>query len=101
MKILHDFEDDSLAIIADGTYTRLEKSANNEFQYSSYSSQKLDNLIKPFILCCADGYFIDCYGPFQANFNDAGILKYILETDEDLQKILYPSNKITFFLDRG
>ena len=101
VKILHDFKDDDLAIIADGTYTRLEKSANNEFQYLSYSSQKLDNLIKPFILCCADGYFIDCYGPFQASFNDAAILKYILETDDQLQKILSPSDKIMFFLDRG
>jgi hypothetical protein len=101
VKILHDFEDDCLAIIADGTYTRLEKSTNNEFQYLSYSSQKLDNLIKPFILCCADGYFIDCYGPFQASFNDASILKYILETDEHLQKISNPSDKIMFFLDRG
>jgi hypothetical protein len=101
VRILHDFVDDDLAIIADGTYTRLEKSANNEFQYLSYSSQKLDNLIKPFILCCADGYFIDCYGPFQASFNDAAILKYILETDDDLKNILYPSDKIMFFLDRG
>ena len=101
VRILHDFVDDDLAIIADGTYTRLEKSANNEFQYLSYSSQKLDNLIKPFILCCADGYFIDCYGPFQASFNDAAILKYILETDNDLKNILYPSDKIMFFLDRG
>jgi hypothetical protein len=73
VKILHDFKKDTLAIIADGTYTRLEKSSNNDFQYLSYSVQKLDNLIKPFIICCADGYIIDCYGPFQANSNDAVI----------------------------
>jgi hypothetical protein len=90
-----------LAIIADGTYTRLEKSSNNEFQYVSYSLQKSTNLIKPFILCCADGYFIDCYGPFTANNNDADILKYILATDEHLKELLEPAESIFFFLDRG
>jgi hypothetical protein len=101
VRILHDFVDNDLAITPDGTYTRLEKSANSEFQYLSYSSQKLDNLIKPFILCCADGYFIDCFGAFQASFNDAAILKYILDTDDDLKNILSPAGKIMFFLDRG
>ena len=101
VKILHDFTDDMLAVIADGTYTRIEKSANNNFQYLSYSKQKLDHLIKPFILCCADGYFIDCYGPFAGNVNDAAILKYILSSDEKLKELLLPSEKIMFFLDRG
>jgi hypothetical protein len=101
VKILHDFTNDMLAVIADGTYTRIEKSANNNFQYLSYSKQKLDHLIKPFILCCADGYFIDCYGPFAGNVNDAAILKYILNSDEKLKELLLPSEKIMFFLDRG
>jgi hypothetical protein len=35
----------TLAIIADGTFTRLEKILNNEFQYVSYSIQKSTNLI--------------------------------------------------------
>ena len=77
-------EDDELAVIVDGTYTKLEKSANNDFQYQSYSMQKQYNLLKPFIVCCADGYFIDCYGPFEATSNDAKILRYILENDESL-----------------
>jgi len=101
VKILHSFKQNTLAIIADGTYTRLEKSSNNEFQYVSYSLQKSTNLIKPFILCCADGYFIDCYGPFTANNNDADILKYILATDEHLKELLEPAESIFFFLDRG
>jgi hypothetical protein len=100
VKILHDFTDDMLAVIADGTYTRLEKSANNNFQYLSFSKQKLDHLIKPFIMCCADGYFIDCYGPFAANVNDANILKHILSSDEDFKKLLQPAGKIMLFLDR-
>ena len=45
VRILHGFVDDDLAIIADGTFTRLEISANIELKYLSYSSQKLDNLI--------------------------------------------------------
>ena len=50
VKILHGFDDDQLAVICDGTYTKLEKSANNDFQYLSYSIQKTHNLIKPFII---------------------------------------------------
>ena len=90
VKTLHNLKQDELAVICDGTYTRLEKSSNNDFQYRSWSVQKSDSLIKPFIICCADGYIIDCYGPFQASDNDAVILKYILENDTDLLKILKP-----------
>ena len=60
----------------------------------------MDLLIKPFIICCADGYIIDVYGPFKANQNDSKILDYILNTDKDLMKILQP-NKTIIFLDRG
>ncbi len=59
------------------------------------------NLIKPFIICCADGYFIDCYGPFDAKPNDAQILRYILKTDKDLVDLLTPADKIRLFVDRG
>ena len=79
---------------------RLEKSANNQFQYNCWSQQKMDLLIKPFIICCADGYILDCYGPFPANDNDSKILNYIIETDDDLKKILLP-NKTLFLIDRG
>jgi hypothetical protein len=65
----------------------------------TYSGQKKDNLFKPFIICCADGYIVDCYGPFAANQNDATILEYIIETDTDLQALLVP-DKTTFILDR-
>ena len=101
VKILHELQNDELAIIVDGTYTRLEKSSNNDFQYVSYSMHKSQNLIKPFIICCADGYFLECYGPFQANLNDAQIFNYILETDKDLEELLTPKEKIIMFLDRG
>ena len=37
---LHDLSEDVLVIIVDGTYCRLQKSANNEFQYSCWSNKK-------------------------------------------------------------
>ena len=97
---LHNLKRDDLAIFADGTYCRCEKSSNNQVQYDCYSDQKKDSLIKPFLICCADGYIIDCYGPFKANKNDATILDYILDKDEDLMSILEPE-KTFVFIDRG
>lgn len=38
--VLHDLRFDDLAVIADGTYCRIEKSSNNTFQYNSWSEQK-------------------------------------------------------------
>ena len=99
-KELYNLNKDDLVVIVDGTYTRIEKSVNNQFQYDSWSQQKLDNLLKPFIICCANGYLIDCYGPFRANQNDSSIFEYILKTDRDLNNILLP-NKTVIILDRG
>jgi hypothetical protein len=97
---LHRLPEDHLVIVADGTYSRIEKSRNNDFQYKTYSGQKGELLFKPFLICCADGYIIDCYGPFQANLNDAEILDYILKTDGSLNEILLPG-KTMMILDRG
>jgi len=91
-KILHELDDDDLAVVVDATYTRLEKSSNNSFQYSSWSQQKKDLLIKPFLVCCTDGYIIDS--------NDAKIFEYILKTDHNLLRILEP-NKTLVLVDRG
>lgn len=94
-------KNDELVIICDGTYKHIEKSSNNEMQYRTWSVQKSASLFKPFIICCADGYIIDCYGDFDANMNDAQILKYILENDIEIgSKILLP-DKTIIFLDRG
>jgi hypothetical protein len=97
---LNCLSNDNLVVIADGTYCRIEKSANNDVQYKTWSVQKQCPLFKPFLLCCADGYIIDCYGPFPANNNDATILNYVLENDRELQNILI-KNKTTLILDRG
>ena len=61
----------------------------------------MDLLIKPFIICCTDGYFIDCYGPFAANQNYASILEYILKTDQGLNNLLQPFSNTLIFLYRG
>ena len=97
---LYDLPNDHLVIVADGTYCKIEKSQNNAFQYNTYSVQKCTSLFKPFIICCADGYIIDCYGPFAANKNDSSILNYIIETDNDLKSLLV-QNKTLILLDRG
>ena len=87
-------------ILADATYCRIEKSADNEFQYRTYSKQKLDLLVKPFFVCCSDGCIIDIYGLYEANKNDAIIFDHILRTDTYLRKLLEPQKAICF-LDRG
>ena len=97
---LHELGSDSISIFVDATYCRLEKSANNQFQYDCWSGQKIDLLIKPFIICCADGYIIDCYGPFKAHQNDATIFKYILQEDKELME-LTSSGETAVFMDRG
>lgn len=90
----------TICMLADGTYTRLEKSFNNQFQYDSWSEQKKDLLIKPFLITCADGYIIDCYGPFKANQNDAIIFEHILNTDFNIKDLIIP-DQCVIFLDRG
>jgi hypothetical protein len=89
-----------LVIVADGTYCKIEKSSNNDFQHSTYSTQKKYLLFKPFIICCADGYIIDCYGPFAATQNDAEIMDYIIESDDDLKKLLV-ANETVILMDKG
>jgi hypothetical protein len=51
VRILHDFTNEKLAEVADGTYTRLEKSSNNEFQYVTYSLQKFLNHLLNHLFC--------------------------------------------------
>lgn len=99
-KELHEIDNETIIIVVDGTYCRVEKSANNNFQHSCWSGQKKDLLIKPFLICCDDGYIIDCYGAFEAYENDASILSIILEKDKDLKNLLSPG-KTVVFLDRG
>jgi hypothetical protein len=104
---LHQLNSTDLTLSADGTYCRIEKSANNQFQYDGYSGQKKQSIIKPFLISTVTGWIVDCYGPFKALDNDAKILDFILLRDKNLQNIIMPSKTIKntgrtiFFLDRG
>ena len=55
--------------------------------------------MKPFIICAPDGYIVDIYGLYPATWNDARILKHILETDSDLVKLFKEDDIL--FVDRG
>ena len=61
--------------------------------------QKGRCLVKPFIICAFDGYIVDIYGLYPATWNDARILKHILETDSDLVKLFKKEDIL--ILDRG
>lgn len=99
---LHNLDANSLALVLDGSYIRIEKSRNNVFQYRSYSVQKKDNLLKPFLIVTPDGYIVDCYGPYEANKNDSTIFEHIIKTDIEFNNILDGFEpKTIFFLDRG
>ncbi|CAF1024274.1 unnamed protein product [Brachionus calyciflorus] len=90
---------DEIVVIVDASYCRIEKSSNNDFQYASWSEQKMDLLLKPFFMCFPNGWIFDCYGPFKAHQNDASIFEYILKNDEELKNILLPF-KTHVILDR-
>ena len=59
---LFDLEGQKLAVLADGTYCNMQKSSNFYFQRVTYSGQKKRHLVKPFVICCTDGYIIDIFG---------------------------------------
>jgi hypothetical protein len=85
-----------VAVVADGTYTYIQKSSNYAFQRSSYSGHKHRPLLKPFMICAPDGYIIDVFGQFTANINDATIVKHI---STEIMKVLREGD--VFLADRG
>lgn len=97
---LFELKYDELALIMDGTHAKIGKSSNNQFQWDSYSDQKKFHFIKPFLICCANGYIVDCYFPFKAKVNDAKIIEFILKHDYKLRELLLP-DKTLVILDKG
>jgi hypothetical protein len=98
-KKLFNVPDDSLILVADGTYIYCQKSANNTLQRKTYSVQKNRHLIKPFVMCTTNGKIIDVYGLFPATENDAKIIETILKNDNNLKSLIKPNDHI--ILDRG
>ena len=85
--------------ICDGTYCYCQKSFNNAIQRLLYSVQKSRHLVKPFIICAANGYIIDVYGPYPATLNDAQILDDILKNDKDFKSLIQVDD--IAIVDRG
>ena len=98
-KILLGLKDDELVLIADGTYLYCQKSFNSTIQRLLFSGQKKRHLVKPFIICLANGYIIDAYGMYGGTKSDSDIIKHILKTETDLKSLLKPNDVL--ILDRG
>lgn len=87
-------------IICDGTYIYIEKSSNFLFQRLSYSQHKFQNLLKPFLIVCSDGYIIDVLGPYSATTSDAAIMTSLCEDENNAFHWFFEPNDV-FVLDRG
>ena len=57
---------DQFIIIADGTYCYCQKSSNNFFQRKTYSVQKKQHLVKPFVVTASNGRIVDIFGLYEA-----------------------------------
>ena len=97
---LHCRAPGSISIMADGTYIYIQKSADNDFQWKTFSVQKGRHLVKPMILICSDGYIIDGFGPYEATKNDATIMTEILEKEKDQFERLLKHGDV-MIVDRG
>jgi hypothetical protein len=64
-----------------------------------FSVQKKRHLVKPFIICTADGLIVDVYGLFEGTKNDATILKQIFYSEKYLVSLIKSGD--IFLVDRG
>jgi hypothetical protein len=96
---LLNLESSKLAVIADGTYCYIQKSSNFYFQRVTYSGQNKRHLVKPFVICCTDGYIIDIFGLYPGTLNDATIMIDILKNESSFTSLLTKGD--VFILDRG
>lgn len=87
-------------LICDGTYIYILKSSNFLFQRQSYSLHKYQNLLKPFLIVCPDGYIVDVKGPYAATKTDANIMQDLMNDDTNPIHIFLEPND-AFILDRG
>ncbi|XP_072946923.1 uncharacterized protein [Epargyreus clarus] len=87
-------------VICDATYVFLQSSSNYLFQKETYSLQKLDNLVKPFMIVCCDGYIVECLGPYKATSNDASITSLNLRNEESCLRSFFRRGDV-FIVDKG
>ncbi|XP_026737081.1 uncharacterized protein LOC113500467 [Trichoplusia ni] len=86
-------------VVLDGTYVYVQKSSNYKYQKKTYSLHKYQNLVKPFLIVCTDGYIIDVWGPYPATTSDAEIIKKEFGNESLLRQ--YFESGDAFILDRG
>lgn len=86
--------------ICDGTYIYVQSSSNYSYQKKTYSLHKLNNLVKPFLIVCCDGYILQSLGPFPATENDANIMSKEFRSERSPLRTYFRPNDI-FILDRG
>lgn len=87
-------------VIMDGTYLYVQKSSNYMYQKNTYSLHKYRNLMKPFIICCSDGYSVDVLGPFPATTSDAQVIQNAFNDDSKPLRQYFLAGDV-FILDRG
>ncbi|CAH2101353.1 unnamed protein product [Euphydryas editha] len=87
-------------VICDATYVFVQSSSNYLFQKQTYSLQKLDNLVKPFMIVCCDGHIVECLGPYKATTNDATITSLNLRNEASCLRHFFRTGDV-FLLDRG
>lgn len=93
-------ENTKAIIICDGTYAYIQKSSNFLFQRLTYSLHKFQNLLKPFLIVCSDGYIIDILGPFAATKSDASIMSDFINDENSVFHWFFEQNDV-LILDRG
>lgn len=87
-------------IVCDGTYVYIQKSSNFLFQRITYSHHKFQNLLKPFLIVCCDGYIIDVTGPYPATTSDATILSGMVNAENSVFPWFFRPGDV-LILDRG
>ena len=94
---MHSSTGDHVILIFDGTYIFVEKSGNFSFQRATFSGHKHQNLIKPMLAVCPDGFIAAVWGGYPGSINDASIMSEIL------QKNIWTNLQVgdVFIVDRG
>lgn len=97
-----DDNNETVVLVADGTYIYIQKSSNYSFQRRCYSIHKGRPLVKPMMLVTTTGYILDVFGPYfsDSKNNDANIFTHILKKDaHNIRDWLKPNDII--IVDRG
>jgi hypothetical protein len=92
--------DDTLFIVADGTYIYIQQPTDFNLQRVTYSNHKYRNLEKLMILILPSGYILEAAGMYGADNdnNDAKILQHMLKSSP-LLEFLNPNDHM--IVDRG